>query len=90
VALAGLAHALTEDRQAAGCDLILKHAPREFQHEIADPVALRRMLGDLCREDWLERVRDAWRFRVDLFRLWMRQEHSIWQVADELRRSTTA
>jgi hypothetical protein len=90
VALSGLAHALTDDQLTATCDGAIASATEEFRQEIADPKAVRNLFASLAQEDWLEQVQDQFRFRIDLFRLWIRQEHSIWHVADELRRSSTA
>ena len=48
--------------------------------------ALERVLGDLFTDEILERERAGegqyeYRFRADLFRLWIRQAHSVWQQA---------
>jgi HAMP domain-containing protein len=87
-AVAGLAHVLTGEEQYAGAETVLASIPAELGAEAGDPISFRSALDHLCREDWVERDdRGAYRFQLDLLRLWISREHSVWQVADELQRS---
>ena len=86
--VAGLAHVLTAEDQYASIETVLENMPAELRAEAGDPVAFRSALDHLGREDWLERNdRGMYRFQLDLLRLWIGREHSVWQVADELQRS---
>jgi hypothetical protein len=86
--VAGLAHVLTGEDQYASIETVIENMPAELRAEAGDPVTFRSALDHLGREDWLERNdRGAYRFRLDLLRLWIGREHSVWQVADELQRS---
>ncbi|MFC1714943.1 two-component regulator propeller domain-containing protein [Candidatus Poribacteria bacterium] len=71
------------DRYASAQTLInfAKEQNLELEIESSD---LERVLDDLFVNDVLERERAGegkyeYRFRVDLFRLWVRQAHSVWQ-----------
>jgi hypothetical protein len=87
VAAAGLAQALTDDAEYATPEKILEALPAELHPVAADAVGFRSALDDLRHEDWVEKnPPEGYRFRIDLFRLWLRREHSVWQVADELQR----
>jgi hypothetical protein len=89
IAAAGLAHVLTGEEHYASAEVILESMPSELRTGAGDPVTFRSALDHLCHEDWLERQdRGAYRFQVDLLRLWIGREHSVWQVADELQRSS--
>ena len=53
----------------------------ELEFELSD---LERMLDDLFTNEVIDRERAGerqyeYRFRADLFRLWTRQAHSVWQ-----------
>ena len=88
-AAAGLAHVLTVEDQYAAVESILDNLPPELRAEAGDFVNFHSALDRLCREDWLERNdRAAYRFQLDLLRLWIGREHSVWQVVDELQRSS--
>jgi len=87
-AAAGLAHVLAGEEQYVGTERVLASMPVELSAEARDPVKFRSALDHLSREDWVEKNDNgAYRFQLDLLRLWIGREHSIWQVADELQRS---
>jgi HAMP domain-containing protein len=87
-AAAGLAHVLAGEEQYVGTERVLASMPLELSAEARDPVKFRSALDHLSREDWVEKNDNgAYRFQLDLLRLWIGREHSIWQVADELQRS---
>ena len=87
-AAAGLAHVLAGEEQYVGTERVLASMPVELSAEARDPVKFRSALDHLSREDWVEKNDNgAYRFQLDLLRLWIGREHSIWQVADELPRS---
>jgi ligand-binding sensor domain-containing protein len=47
---------------------------------------IRLTLEEMFRRELLEKDSDdGFRFRIDLFRLWIRRSHSIWQVVKEVR-----
>src|SRR5262249_19736421 len=70
-AAAGLAHALTGEEQYASAETVLASIPAELSAEAGDPISFRSALDHLYREDWVERNdRGAYRFQLDLLRLW--------------------
>ena len=47
---------------------------------------IRMTLEEMFRRELLEKdASDGFRFKIDLFRLWIRRSHSIWQVVKEVR-----
>jgi ligand-binding sensor domain-containing protein len=47
---------------------------------------IRLTLEEMFRRELLEKdSADGFRFKIDLFRLWIRRSHSIWQVVKEVR-----
>jgi ligand-binding sensor domain-containing protein len=47
---------------------------------------IRLTLEEMFRRELLEKdAVDGFRFKIDLFRLWIRRSHSIWQVVKEVR-----
>jgi ligand-binding sensor domain-containing protein/AAA+ ATPase superfamily predicted ATPase len=47
---------------------------------------IRLTLEEMFRRELLEKdSTDGFRFKIDLFRLWIRRSHSIWQVVKEVR-----
>ncbi len=89
IAGAGLAQVLTGKEAYADPEAILQSVSPELRAKAGDLVSIRNALDNLCREDLVEKhERGDYRFRIDLLRLWMRREHSIWQVADELQRGS--
>ncbi|HYV04702.1 MAG TPA: two-component regulator propeller domain-containing protein [Blastocatellia bacterium] len=47
---------------------------------------IRLTLEEMFRRELLEKdAGDGFRFKIDLFRLWIRRSHSIWQVVKEVR-----
>jgi ligand-binding sensor domain-containing protein len=47
---------------------------------------IRLTLEEMFRRELLDKdAADGFRFRIDLFRLWIRRSHSIWQVVKEVR-----
>ncbi len=47
---------------------------------------IRLTLEEMFRRELLEKdPTDGFRFKIDLFRLWIRRSHSIWQVVKEVR-----
>ncbi|HKP87498.1 MAG TPA: two-component regulator propeller domain-containing protein [Blastocatellia bacterium] len=48
--------------------------------------SIRLTLEEMFRRELLEKdATDGFRFKIDLFRLWIRRSHSIWQVVKEVR-----
>lgn len=89
--VAALAKVLEDGQAHASPKQIHAAIPEELLDEALGPAHMLSALGQLCNQDWLEDAGPAeYRFRADLFRLWIRQEHSIWHVIDELRGSSTA
>jgi len=49
-------------------------------------ITIRLTLEEMFRRELLEKdAEDGFRFKIDLFRLWIRRSHSIWQVVKEVR-----
>src|SRR5262249_3311231 len=47
---------------------------------------IRLTLEEMFRRELVEKeAADGFRFKIDLFRLWIRRSHSIWQVVKEVR-----
>jgi hypothetical protein len=47
---------------------------------------IRLTLEEMFRRELLDKdAGDRFRFKIDLFRLWIRRSHSIWQVVKEVR-----
>ena len=47
---------------------------------------MRLTLEEMFRRELLDKdPADGFRFKIDLFRLWIRRSHSIWQVVKEVR-----
>jgi hypothetical protein len=47
---------------------------------------IRLTLEEMYRRELLDKdAMDGFRFKLDLFRLWIRRSHSIWQVVKEVR-----
>ncbi len=47
---------------------------------------IRLTLEEMFRRELLEKdATDGFRFKIDIFRLWIRRSHSIWQVVKEVR-----
>jgi hypothetical protein len=85
--VAGIAQALSDADGHADVDQIIGGLPPELVELAEGRANVAGALNQLRREDWIETHRDQskCRFRLDLLRLWIRREHSVWQVADELR-----
>jgi hypothetical protein len=88
VAASALAFALSDNKAFLSPAEVLDATPIELRSEIVDRPALRTSWNHLMRDDWVEAGGDSYRFRIDLFRLWLLREHSVWQVADEIQRSS--
>jgi hypothetical protein len=86
-ATAALAYVIKDGEHYAGIDTVHERIPAELRGQIPDAAGFINACDHLCREDWLERGSlTQYRFRVDLLRMWIAREHSIWQVADDPRR----
>ena len=88
IASAILAYILKDSAEYADLAAIRDRIPAELRAQTPELVNLINACDHLCRQDWLEKgVSTEYRFRVDLLRMWIAREHSIWQVAEERRRS---
>jgi HAMP domain-containing protein len=84
MAAATLAYVLKEPSQYAQVEEIHERIPVEIRRQLPETSNFISACDHLCREDWLEKnTTMQYRFRVDLLRLWIAREHSIWQVADD-------
>ena len=89
IAVAAAASVLENENDYIGAASILEAVPAELRDLSGNDVNLRSALDILSLNDWIERSEDSeYRFRIDLLRLWIRQEHTVWHLVDELRRST--
>lgn len=84
---AALAYILKDPAQYQDVQTLRDRMPAELRAQIPEAASMVVACDHLCREDWLEKRSSAeYRFRVDLLRLWIARDHSIWQVIDEPRR----
>lgn len=91
VACSAVAHCITKSDEFLTPDVILDNVPGRLKALVHDTVSFRRALQDLCLENWLESgPARSYRFQIDLFRSGIRNEHSLDQVAEELKRETAA
>jgi len=91
IACASLAQTADNGDEFVTVDRILSSISDPLRDLVKDPVSFRRALQDLCLEDWLESGPGrSYRFRIDLFRPWVRNEHSLDRVAEEVRREVAA
>ena len=85
-ALSLLGEVLEDSNRYASARMLLDFADEQELKLQLDIASLERMLDDLFVNEVLERERAGegkyeYRFRVDLFRIWVRQAHSVWQSA---------
>ena len=85
-ALSLLGELLVDPNRYASAQTLLSFVQEENLDPELDLSALERTLSDLFTDEILERERAGegkyeYRFRADLFRLWIRQAHSVWQQA---------
>ena len=83
-ALSLLGEVLEDSNRYASARMLLDFADEQELKLQLDIASLERMLDDLFVNEVLERERAGegqyeYRFRADLFRLWVRQAHSVWQ-----------
>jgi ligand-binding sensor domain-containing protein len=86
-----LALSLLGETLADGSEYATAYSLRASVKENSYPVNLsentiRLTLEEMFRRELLEKnATDGFRFKIDLFRLWIRRSHSIWQVVKEVR-----
>ena len=89
IAATAMASELYNEVDYIGVEEIQKTLPDELSALVGNRVDLVRALEKLVHEDWVERSEQGkYRYRIDLLRLWIRREHTIWHLADELQRGT--
>jgi ligand-binding sensor domain-containing protein len=70
---------------AAAADLRAAVKTNEYPVNLSE-TTIRLTLEEMFRRELLEKdAADGFRFKMDLFRLWVRRSHSIWQVVKEVR-----
>lgn len=80
-----LAEVLDGSDVVATAGKIAKVIAREGYPVTLSENSIRLILEELVRGDVLKRVGDdAYCFRIDLFRLWIRKSHSLWRVVREM------
>jgi hypothetical protein len=80
------ANELDSEVDYLGVEEMLAALPEELSPHAGNRVNLISAVENLVHEDWVERSEEGkYRFRVDLLRLWIRREHTIWHLADELQ-----
>ena len=83
--LAALAATLRSPRAYASSDrvaAVLKSIPERFQEKVGGLDA-RVVLESLRQKNLLDRDQTRYRYRMDLFRLWLKAEHSVWSVLSQ-------
>ena len=83
-ALSLLGEVLVDPNGYASAQMLMDFAQDQNLEHGAELSNLERALNDLLVDEVLERERAGegqyeYRFRVDLFRLWVRQAHSVWE-----------
>ena len=87
IASAALAYVLKDPAEYEDVQILRDRMPDELRAQIPEAASMVVACDHLCREDWLEkRSSTEYRFRLDLLRLWIARDHSVWQVIDEPRR----
>jgi hypothetical protein len=88
LALALLAEVLTDGTAYSGIDPILRHLKRRGYPLKLERSRLATSLESLFKSEMLLRRDQAdqheYAFRMDLWRLWIRRQHSVWQVMREV------
>ena len=84
-ACSALALALESEHEMLTPDKAIAKLPSNIPPALAslarDRVEFRRALEQLRGEEWLEvSSRGMYRFRMDLFRCWLRRYHTVWTV----------
>jgi ligand-binding sensor domain-containing protein len=70
---------------APAADLRASVKTNEYPVNLSE-TTIRLTLEEMFRRELLEKdAADGFRFKMDLFRLWIRRSHSIWQVVKEVR-----
>ncbi len=86
--LALLAECLPEEESYAGFDDLRRHHHRRRYRLGLDEARIAPTLEKLFKSDMLLRrdrgSRHQYAFRMDLWRLWIQRQHSVWQVRREL------
>ncbi|MEW6127032.1 MAG: two-component regulator propeller domain-containing protein [Acidobacteriota bacterium] len=73
------------DLFATAYDLWLSVKLNQYPVNLSE-TTIRLTLEEMFRRELLDKnVSDGFRLRIDLFRLWIRRSHSIWQVVKEVR-----
>jgi hypothetical protein len=84
-ACSGYAFTLKDENDFAIPDKVVASLPPQALPMVHDKVKFRSALERLVSEEWLEtNSRGAYRFRMDLCRLWTKRYHSVWQMTEEL------
>ena len=84
--LAGLAPTLRSGRDyasAARVQKVLESVGGDHLHDF-DSTTTRLLLEQLRSGQVLERDQTRFRFKMDLLRLWVKEEHTVWNVLPEL------
>ena len=81
-----LAEVLENEDASATSAQIAKAIERENYPVMLSENTIRLTLEELFRTDVLKKIGDeAFCFRIDLLRLWIKHSHSIWRVVREVR-----
>lgn len=83
------ANALDNENDCVGVEELLNAMPVELNAHSGSRVSFLGAMESLVHEYWMEKSdQGTYRFRIDLLRLWIRREHTIWHLADELQHGT--
>jgi hypothetical protein len=86
IAAAIAAHEIDSESDFIEVEQMPDSLPVELKAFSGSRVNLISALENLVHEEWMERSEEGkYRFRIDLLRLWIRREHTIWHLADELQ-----
>lgn len=81
-----LSEVLKDGEGTATSKMIVEAIQREHYPVKLSDDTIRLTLEELFRNDVLKKIGDdSFCFKIDLFRLWIKQSHSIWRVVREVR-----
>ncbi len=80
------ANELDNETDYIGVEEMLIVVPGELRDLSGNRMSFLGAVESLVHQDWVERSEQGeYRFRIDLLRLWIRREHTIWHLADEFQ-----
>ncbi|MEJ2109632.1 MAG: ATP-binding protein [Acidobacteriota bacterium] len=89
LSIAVTANCLDNDVDFMGIEEMMESMPDEMREPVGKKANFLSAMESLVHQNWVEKSdRGSYRFRIDLLRLWLRREHTVWHLADELQQGT--